>query len=122
MFSTGSNTSAEPSGEAAVEFCRSVSRLGGIAAEQLVATITGEHHGDMLARKAREEDRREATRVRERLIEDARHLGQQLPCVRTGEHQLIVIGPEGACLSCRMGALIVRRLIEADREGLDRGR
>ena len=98
------------------EAMRLVRRVTG---EQLVAAVARERDRHRAAGEAREQERRDQRRVAERLVEE---VGQPLDEVEGAiglQDLLVVVGAECLRHAARVGGFVERRILEADREGLE---
>ena len=126
---------AQPRGQRAERAREGLGRVLGIAGEQLVAALAGQHHGHGLARQLRHQVGGDRGRLRDRLVlvpHQARQLAQQ---VVGAHHDLVVIGVQVLGDAARERQLVVGGPgfagrarschgpapgVEAHREGLDR--
>ena len=88
-----------------------------VAAEQLVAAVARQHHGDVAARHLRDVPRRDRRRIGEWLVEVRHQIVENRDGVRLDD-ELVVVGAEMLRDQARVLQLVERRLVEADREGL----
>ena len=116
----GGDGAARQAGKATIGLGGPMRGLGRVAAEELVATVAGEDDRHLLPREARQEDGGQAARIGKGLVEDARDLGEERGRVLAPNDRLVVLGAEPPRRRRRVAALVVRRLVEADGEGLDR--
>ena len=90
-----------------------------VAAEELVAALARERHLHVLGGQLRDEVGRERGRVRERLVERLGERGQEQRRVGL-EHELVVVRAVALGDEPRVGELVERALLEADRERAER--
>jgi hypothetical protein len=69
-------------------------RVGAVAAEHLVATVTGQHHGHVLACDFRDEVGRHRGFVGERFVEPLLQVGQQVASRCLRQHAFVMPGAE----------------------------
>ena len=101
--------------EAAGALGEQVGDVGVVAAEELVATLAGERDLHVLGGQLRDQVGRQCGRVGERLVEGVGQRGQEQRRVGP-QHELAVARAVALGDQARVGELVERALLEADRE------
>src|SRR6185312_16712742 len=93
----------------------------GVAAEELVAAVAGEHGLDVLTRLLRHEPGRDRRAVAERLIELIEHaLDEGRAAVAEADAQLVMARAEALGDHARERRLVDAHVVEPDGEGVER--
>src|SRR5207248_428500 len=93
---------------------------GIVAGEQLVAAVSRERYLHVLAGEAREQERRQEARVRERLVQRGHRRRKQVEAILSGEALAQVLGAEAPRGEERERRLVETLLDESDGEGAQR--
>src|SRR5207248_11247125 len=106
--------------QAREELRGTVGEKGIIAREQLVAPVTRQGHLHVLAGEARQQERRQEARIRERFVERGYRGREQIQAVLPGKALALVLGAEAPRGEERERRLVETLLDESDGEGAQR--
>src|SRR5438132_1513831 len=107
-----------PGGEVSSPPDAAVGDEGRIPAEELVAAVAAEDHGDGLTGEPGEHVRRQKRAVDEGFVQEAADVVEQGPRVAGREHDLSAVGAALPCDEAGKGPLVVAGLFEAETERL----
>ncbi len=93
-----------------------VPEVGGVAAEQLVAALAGQHHRDVTRGQPRERPGGQHARVAERLVHGRGPGVERLLALARRHHQFVVLGADGLGDAARERRLVVAAVLDAHAE------